>query len=76
MLKAVKNHYRASPKELVDVQTNQQAQALKEAAEQIKKFASLSNLTTEAFAYMYENVLVDENLRVCIRYSCNTLISC
>jgi len=61
VLKAVKNHYRAQ--ELVDVQTNQQARALKEAAEQVKKFASLSNLTTEAFAYMYENVLVDEKLR-------------
>lgn len=61
VLKAVKNHYRAS--ELVDVQTNQQTQALKAAAEQIKIFANLSNLTTEAFAYMYENVLVDKNLR-------------
>ena len=61
VLKAVKNHYRAQ--ELVDVQTNQQAQALKEAAEQIKKFASLTNLTTEAFACMYEKVLVDKNLR-------------
>jgi hypothetical protein len=61
VLKAVENHYRA--RELVDVQTNQQTQALKEAAEQVKKFADLNNLTTEAFAYMYENVLVDENLR-------------
>jgi hypothetical protein len=63
VLKAVKNHYQANPKELVIVQTEQQAQALKDAAEEIKKFASLSNLTTEAFAYMYENVLVDKNLR-------------
>jgi len=63
VLKAVQNHYHANPKELVVVQTKQQAQALKEAAEQVKKFASLSNLTTEAFAYMYENVLVDEKLR-------------
>jgi hypothetical protein len=61
VLKAVKNHYRA--RELVDVRTNQQARALKKAAEQIKKFDSLSNLTTEAFAYMYENVLVDKDLR-------------
>ena len=61
VLKAVKNHYRA--RELVEVHTNQQAQALKGAAEQIKRFASLSNLTTEAFAYMYENVLVDKKLR-------------
>jgi type I restriction-modification system DNA methylase subunit len=63
VLKAVENHYRANPKELVIAQTKQQDQALKEAAEEIKRFASLSNLTTEAFAYMYENVLVDENLR-------------
>lgn len=61
VLKAVKNHYQA--KELVDVQTNQQAKVLKDAAEEVKKFASLSNLTTEAFAYMYESVLVDQNLR-------------
>lgn len=61
VLKAVENHYGAQ--EPVDIQTNQQAQALKEAAKEIKKFASLSNLTTEAFAYMYENVLVDKKLR-------------
>ena len=63
VLEAVKNHYKASPNELVISQTEQQKQALKEAAGQVKKFASLSNLTTEAFGYMYENVLVDENLR-------------
>jgi len=61
ILKAVENHYGAQ--EPVGVQTNQQAQALKEAAREVKKFASLSNLTTEAFAYMYENVLVDKRLR-------------
>jgi hypothetical protein len=63
VLKAVENHYRANPKELVIIQTQQQRQALKGAAEEIEEFASLSNLTTEAFAYMYENVLVDEKLR-------------
>jgi type I restriction-modification system DNA methylase subunit len=61
VLEAVKNHYRA--RELVSVQNNQQAQALKEAAAEVEKFASLSNLTTEAFAYMYEKVLVDDSLR-------------
>ena len=63
VLKAVQNHYQANPKELVVVQTKQQAQALKDAAAEVKKFANLSNLTTEAFAYMYENVLVDKKLR-------------
>jgi len=61
VLRAVKNHYRA--KEVVDVQTNRQVQALKKASKEVKKFASLNNLTTEAFAYMYENVLVDKKLR-------------
>ncbi len=61
VLEAVKNHYGA--RELVSVQNNQQAQALKEAAAEVEKFASLSNLTTEAFAYMYEKVLVDDSLR-------------
>lgn len=61
VLEAVENHYGAQ--EPVDIQTNRQAQALKEAAKEVKKFASLSNLTTEAFAYMYENVLVDKKLR-------------
>lgn len=64
VLRAVETHYQA--RELVDVQTNQQVKALKEAAEQVKRFASLSNLTTEAFAYMYENVLVDKDLRVAL----------
>lgn len=63
VLEAVKNHYQASPEEFVIIQTKQQEQALKKAAEEVKKFASLSNLTTEAFGYMYENVLVDEDLR-------------
>ncbi|MFA5293838.1 MAG: N-6 DNA methylase [Phycisphaerae bacterium] len=61
VLKAVENHYRAQ--EPVNVRTKQQAQSLEEAAEQIKQFADLNNLTTEAFAYMYENVLVDKKLR-------------
>jgi type I restriction-modification system DNA methylase subunit len=64
VFKAVENHYRA--RELIIVQTKQQAQALKEVAEEVKKFDSLINLTTEAFGYMYENVLVDKKLRAAL----------
>lgn len=61
VLKAVIAHYSAQYK--VEVESEKQRIALEEAACRISAFASLSNLTTEAFGYMYENVLVDEELR-------------
>jgi type I restriction-modification system DNA methylase subunit len=64
VLKAVKIHYGA--REQVAVETKKQKKALEEAVGEVSKFASLSNLTTEAFGYMYENVLVDKNLRAAL----------
>lgn len=61
VIEAVKTHYRA--KERVAVGSEKQKRALEIAAAEVSKFASLSNLTTEAFGYMYENVLVDKKLR-------------
>lgn len=57
----VMTHYGAQDK--VEVTITGQRHAIEDAAGSISTFASLSNLTTEAFAYMYENVLVDEKLR-------------
>jgi type I restriction-modification system DNA methylase subunit len=61
VIEAVKTHYRA--KERVAVGSEKQKRALETAAAEVSKFASLSNLTTEAFGYMYENILVDKKLR-------------
>jgi len=61
VLEAVGTHYGA--REQVQIETQRQRDALEKAADEINKFASLSNLTTEAFGYMYENVLVDKKLR-------------
>lgn len=61
VLEAVANHY--SAEEPVRIETEKQRHAVGQGAAEISKFASLSNLTTEAFAYMYENVLVNRELR-------------
>jgi hypothetical protein len=61
VLEAVTTHYGAQDK--VEVKTGRQRSALEVAADRINTFASLSNLTTEAFGYMYEHVLVDKKLR-------------
>jgi hypothetical protein len=61
VFKTVTTHYGAQDR--VEVKTGRQQSALEVAAGKIKTFASLSNLTTEALGYMYENVLVDEKLR-------------
>lgn len=61
VLKAVTTHYGALDK--VEIKTGKQRSALEIAADRINTFASLSNLTTEAFGYMYEHVLVDKKLR-------------
>lgn len=61
VLDAVTIHYGAQ--EPVQVGTARQRQALDRAGGEISKFASLSNLTTEALGYMYENMLVDKELR-------------
>jgi len=61
VLEAVRTHYGAQQQ--VQIETRGQRGALERAAKEIKKFASLSNLTTEAFGYMYEDVLVDKKLR-------------
>lgn len=64
VLKAVTTHYGAE--EQVQAGTARQRNALERASREIDRFASLSNLTTEAFGYMYENVLVDKKLRAAL----------
>jgi len=61
VFEAVTTHYGAQ--DAVVVKTAKQRSALEVAASKINAFASLSNLTTEALGYMYENVLVDKKLR-------------
>jgi hypothetical protein len=64
VLEAVTIHYGAH--EPMEVGTAGQRQALAEAAGEINRFAGLSNLTTEALGYMYEDVLVDKALRAAL----------
>jgi len=64
VLEAVTTHYGAQDR--VEVKTGRQQSALEVAAGKINKFPSLSNLTTEAFGYMYKNVLVDKKLRTAL----------
>ena len=61
VLEAVTTHYGAKDK--IDVRTRRQTTAFKEAADKISTFPRLSNLTTEAFGYMYETLFVDKKLR-------------
>ena len=61
VLRAVRTHYGGA--EEVDAGTKRQRAVLERAADEVDKFASLATLTTEAFGYMYENVLVDKKLR-------------
>ena len=58
---AVTTHYGAQDR--VEVKTARQRSAIEVAAGKIRLFSSLSNLTTEALGYMYENVLVNRKLR-------------
>jgi hypothetical protein len=60
----VSKHYRA--REPVEIRTRNQRSAIERASEEINKFSSLKNLTTEAFGYLYENVLVDKDLRAAL----------
>lgn len=64
VFEAVTTHYGAQ--DAVVVKTAKQRSALEVAASKINAFASLSNLTTEALGYMYENVLVDKKLRTAL----------
>ena len=64
VLEAVKRHY--GSQEEVQIENVKERKALERAADKISKFGSLSNLTTEAFGYMYENVLVDKKLRAAL----------
>jgi hypothetical protein len=64
VLEAVRTHYGA--REQLQIETKRQRDALEKAADEINKFTSLSNLTTEAFGYMYENALVDKKLRAAL----------
>ena len=61
VLEAVRIHYGAQDK--IEIENSRQRTALEEAAGMINAFSSLSNLTTEAFGYMYENLLVHKKLR-------------
>ncbi len=64
VLHAVKKHYGAL--QSLQINNNKQKDAVEKAAAEIDEFASLNNLTTEAFAYMYETVFVDEKLRTAL----------
>ena len=64
VLEAVTTHYGAQGK--VEATSQRQTSAIEEAAAKISSFASLSNLTTEAFGYMYENVFVEKKLRTAL----------
>ena len=61
---AVATHYGA--REQVKIETQKKRRVLENAANEVGKFPSLQNLTTEAFGYMYENVFVDADLRVAL----------
>jgi hypothetical protein len=61
VLGAVRTHYGAAQE--IETGTKRQRGALERAAGEVDKHAGLATLTTEAFGYMYENVLVDEKLR-------------
>jgi len=61
VLEAVRIHYGAQDK--IELKTLRQRNAIEESVGKISTFASLSNLTTEAFGYMYENLLVHKKLR-------------
>lgn len=61
VFKKVNKHYGAG--EQVAIGTDKQQEAAIRAADEIFRFSSLKNLTTEAFGYMYENVLVSDELR-------------
>lgn len=50
----------------LDIETKRQEHVLAEAAQEFKKFASLSSMTMEALGYVYEVVLVDEQLRTAL----------
>ena len=64
VLEAVTTHY--DTRQPLQIGTARQRQVMGLAASEVNKFASLSNLTTEAFGYMYENVLVDKDLRTAL----------
>jgi hypothetical protein len=61
VFETVRVHYGAQNK--IELETSRQRNAIEEAAGDISKFARLSNLTTEAFGYMYETLFVDKKLR-------------
>lgn len=64
VIHAVSTHYGA--RERVEITTKKQKRVLADAAGKIAQFSSLQNLTTEAFGYMYENVLVSDELRAAL----------
>lgn len=64
VFKTVDTHYNAG--QPVSAETKKQKAALNRATREIRQFTSLSNLTTEAFGYMYENALVDKDLRAAL----------
>jgi len=61
VIHTVATHYGA--RDQVTIENQKQRRVLGNAANEIDQFSSLQNLTTEAFGYMYENVLVDNDLR-------------
>jgi type I restriction-modification system DNA methylase subunit len=64
VIRAVSTHYGA--KEKIEISTKKQRNVLENAAKEVDNFSSLQNLTTEAFGYMYENVLVSKDLRTAL----------
>ena len=64
VIRSVSTHYGA--REQVTIETEKQRGVVEKAANEIDRFSSLQNLTTEAFGYMYENVLVSDELRAAL----------
>lgn len=60
-LRKVHNHY--SSELQLETVTQRQETGLKAAAEMLKKFGSLRNLTIESLAYVYENALITKDIR-------------
>jgi hypothetical protein len=64
VIKAVSGHYGA--REGLEIGTGRRRIAIEKGLKEIAQFSSLNLLTTEAFGYVYENVLVDKNLRAAL----------
>jgi hypothetical protein len=61
VFKKICRHYKA--KRVPEGTTKRKKQAIKAAAEIVKDFSSLANMTIESLAYVYENTLITKDIR-------------